>query len=205
MDVDFLVDVVLKQKFPLDLVSLKSAKTNLYTPLLRYSDCKGVYFANHGPEDPYEVIRAACAVPYFFGKRVELNGTEYVDGTISEQFGLRKVLELNPKNLLVILTRPPKNLPRFMFVRKILEFLWIRNESESVKKAIWDMPKNYEADRNKILELKEQMNIAIIQPEKELPVGRLGVNLSLLKKTIDQGYKDTINNAELNEFFKRCS
>ena len=77
--------------------------------------------------------------------------------------------------------------------------------SESVKKAIWDMPKNYEADRNKILELKEQMNIAIIQPEKELPVGRLGVNLSLLKKTIDQGYKDTINNAELNEFFKRCS
>ncbi|MFA6585771.1 MAG: patatin-like phospholipase family protein [Candidatus Paceibacterota bacterium] len=73
MDIDFLVDTVLKKKFPLDINSLKSSKTELYIPLLRYSDCKGIYFTNHESEDPYEIIRAACAVPYFFGKRVKLN------------------------------------------------------------------------------------------------------------------------------------
>jgi len=104
----------------------------------------------------------------------------------------------------VILTRPAKELPKYIFLRKILEFLWIRNESELVKKAIWDMPKNYEKDRKEILEYKKRNNVVIIQPKKELPIGRIGLKVNLLKKTINQGYEDTINHTELEDFFKRC-
>ena len=203
VDIDYLVDVFVKERFPFDIASFKNTKTKMYVPVTRVADGEAVYFSNKDDIDYFELIRATCAIPYFYGKSVKIKDDFYIDGTICDVFGLNKALELKPKNLLVILTDSPKKLPEAFLIRKLFDVLLLHNESHIIRKRVWDVPKKYEKERAYLKLLKKSMNLVIIQPKNHLPSLRLDSSLKHLMNTIQQGYDDVINHPELEAFFKK--
>lgn len=201
IDIDFLVDQEIKQKFPLNLSALKNSPIDLEVGVTNATTAESKYFSKNDPVDFYELLRASCAIPYFYGKKVKLNGEYYYDGTIGSVSGLERVS--NESNIIVILTRPPKPLPEAVFFRKILKWLLLRKEAKILQDTIWDMPRRYLQISAVIKKLKITKNVVVVQPQKSLPIFRIDNRLKSLQKTIDQGYSDVLRNKELADFFNK--
>jgi predicted patatin/cPLA2 family phospholipase len=203
LDIDFLVDFMIKKIYPLDTNELKKSKTLIYVPVTRASDGKTAYFSNKDDIDTFELIRAACAIPFFYKRKVKLEDDCYVDGAASDFLGLKKALELKPKNLLVILTQPAGRIPRHYFFRGIYDLLLKRHVTTALRKKIWNALNDYELQRAQIKELKKSMNLVIIQPKIRLPSHNLDSKPDNLLETIQHGYDDVMNHLELEEFFRK--
>lgn len=200
MDIDFLVDEIIKRKFPLDLDGLKKSLIDLDVGLTNAKTGESVFFSKNDDIDFYELLRASCAIPYFYGKKVCLGADCYYDGTISSVCGIEKAKDED--NILVVFTRPNKPLMKIILFRKILKWLLIRKETKELQEAIWSMVANYEKIPSIINDLSgKEKNVVIIQPQRKLPIWRIDMSLHRLQKTIKQGYDDVMNNKEIDKLF----
>lgn len=201
MDIDFLVDEVIKKRFPLDLSALKASPIVFDVGVTDTETGESKFFSKNTVVDFYELIRTSCAVPYFYGKHVELAGRRYCDGTIGDVVGLNQITDAD-KNVLIVLTRPDRPIKKFIPVRKMLRWLLIRKEPLALQEKIWNMPKEYNRISQRIKALNNNREVCVIQPRKKLPIWRIDTSVDRLKKTIEQGYQDTINTDSLEEFWR---
>jgi predicted patatin/cPLA2 family phospholipase len=204
INIDFVADDFVRKKCPLNVNSLKKSKIELDIGVTDANTGKAKFFSNTDKINFYELLRATCAIPYFYGKRVVLNGHEYYDGTIA---GVKDEKVLNQeKNIIFIHTTPDKPAPKLLFFRKILRKILVGNESKELQEAIWKMMECPEEEKKFVEKIKEGgRNVAVIRPSNWLPMNRIDNRLSRLKKIIEQGYYDTINNKELEEFFNQIT
>lgn len=203
LDIDFLVDFMIKKAYPLDIVALKKSLTEIYVPVTRSSDGKTIFFSNKDDVDTFELVRAACAIPFFYKHKVKLGNDYFVDGAASDFLGLNKALELKPKNLLVIMTQPVGRVPKYYFFRMVYDILLRRHFTHDVRKKIWNALKDYEMQREQIQSLRSSMNIVVIQPKSRLPSHNLDSKPEDLLKTMQGGYDDVMSHPGIDEFFRR--
>ena len=201
MDIDYLIDEVIKKKFPLDLESLRTSPVDLEVGVTNAETGIPRYYSKNDSVDFFELLRASCAVPYFSREKVYFDGDHYYDGTIGSVSGLERVFD--DQNLLIVLTRPQKLLPKMVLGRRILKWLLIRKETMGLQETIWSMVSRYDAVHKEIDELAKKRNVCVIQPAENLPMFRIDSRLSRLERTIQQGYLDTINKKELEKFFDK--
>ena len=201
MNIDYLVDSLMKKIILLDVPALLASPIELGMCVSDASTGNARLFTQRQGYDIFEILRASSAIPYFYGKKVAIDGRDYYDGEIGSVTGLDQVLE--EKNILVVLTRPGVPLIKMIWLRKLLRWLLIRNETEAVQNAIWTIPSRYDQLPTFISRLKQQgKNIAVIRPRQRLAMKRIDSRLEKLRQTIRQGYDDVINNNELENFFK---
>ena len=203
MHIDFLVDEMIRQRYPLNLSTLKNSRIKLEIGVTDAGTGNSVFFSKDDPIDFYELLRASCAVPYFSEGKVCFGGRCYYDGTIGSVSGLERVFDED--NILIVLTRPSAPLPKMFFPRKVLRWLLIRNETTALQEVIWSMPVRYEQIPSRIEEMRQKKNIAVIQPKSGLPIFRIDTRISCLSQTIRWGYDDTMDHQGLEDFFKRIS
>lgn len=201
MNINYLVDEVIKEKFPLDLESLRTSPIDLEVGVTSAETGISKYYNKNDSVDFFELLRASCAVPYFSRGKVCFDGDYYYDGTIGSVSGLERVFD--DQNLLIVLTRPQKLLRKAILGRKILKWFLIRKETQALQETIWNMVAIYNEVPKVIDELSKERNIVVIQPENNLPMFRIDPRLSRLERTIQQGYLDTINKKELEKFFDK--
>lgn len=202
LNIDFLIDTI-KTKYSLNIKKLKNSPTKLEIGLTNVINGKPVFLSNKSSVDFFELIRATCAVPYFYGKSVCINGNHYYDGTIGSVCGIEQVT--GEKNILLVLTRPQKPLRKMAILRKIMSELLISNETEELQQTIWSMVERYNNIPNVINKLSKNKHIVVIQPKNKLPVFRIDNRLDRVKRTIRQGYYDTINSKELKGFLNNLN
>ena len=203
MNIDFLIDEMIKKRYPLDIEALKNSSIDLQVGVTDANTAESRYFSKNAEVDFFELLRASCAVPYFGREKVLFNGRYYYDGIIASVTGLEKTL--NEENILMVLTRPPRPLKKMYFLRKILRWLLIRNETPVLQKAIWDIMAKFDAIPQEAEKISKSKNLVIIQPKKKLPILRVDTSLDRLQKTIKQGYNDTINHPQLESFFAKLT
>jgi predicted patatin/cPLA2 family phospholipase len=201
LDIDFLIDEIIKRRFPFDLETFMNSPVKFETGVTDAKTGQSRFFSKNDPIDFYELLRASCSVPYFSRQSVNLGSERYYDGTIGSVSGIEKVL--NEENILIILTRPSVPLTKMFLLRKFLKWLLIRKETPELQKAVWDMVREYDRVPFIIKELGKDKNVAVIQPKRRLPMFRIDNRLSRLRRTIEQGYNDTISNSELDVFFNK--
>lgn len=201
MDIDFMVDDMVKERYPLDLGALKHSSMRVVAGVTHSVTARGQWFGVQDVPDFREVIRASCAPPYIYGKHVVINGQPYCDGGIANPTGIRGVIDEN--RILVVLTfsQDRKGLP--LTVRRFLRWLLLRNESEALQEAIFHLPEKREEEIDRIYALRKRVRVAIIRPKAELPSSRVDSSLNHLRATIAQGYQDTYNHPELEDFFTK--
>jgi predicted patatin/cPLA2 family phospholipase len=201
MNIDFLVDHVIRERFPLDLLALKNSDIKLDISVTHAMDGSSYFIPKSSELDFYEVLRASCAVPYFYGKKVPLGDHLYCDGVIGSVASLEAIQK--EKNVILVLTRPFQKSPKLIILRKILQWLLISDESPELQRAIWNIPSRIDRLPDDILDLRGRCNLAVICPDERLPMFRIDNNLERLRRTIAQGYDDVMASSELDDFFKK--
>lgn len=83
INIDYLIDKVVKKIDPINLTSAKNSHTNIYIPLLNTTNGKVTYFNSHGKDNDFEIARAAMAMPLFYGKKIIINGEIWADGALT--------------------------------------------------------------------------------------------------------------------------
>ena len=107
MDLDYLVDIILKKAVKLDMRKLRASATkveisvtNIFTQEVEYRDpCK--------EKDVYELFRATSAMPIFYGKSVLLDDTPYIDGGVKDSVPISRASSKNCTHIIVILCKEP--------------------------------------------------------------------------------------------------
>ena len=195
LNIDFLVDQAIRRIFPFDHSAFTASPVQFEVGATDVLTGVSTYFTKESNVDFFELIRATCAVPYFYGKTVNLNGTSYCDGTIGEVVGLSRVQ--SQEKTLVILTRPDTPIPKLLFIRHVLRKILLKNESPQLQQAIWDMPRKFNELPTVLAKLQQAGSLFILQPTQPLPMFRIDSRPNRLSQTIEQGYKETVNNPTL--------
>jgi predicted patatin/cPLA2 family phospholipase len=106
VDIDFLVDVAVNERHPMNMTELRRCPVPLYTVLTDADSGMEHIVSSHSDElDPREVIRATAAIPGLYNRKVKLGDGEYVDGGIANQVPLAEAFAHGAREVLVVLTR----------------------------------------------------------------------------------------------------
>lgn len=108
VDIDYLVDVVMKQKLPLNLEALYKSATLLEVVVANAETGEEEVFTNRDHRyDFYEIMRAAAAIPGLYNKKVQLGDSRYVDGGTVHGIPVAHAVKEGADAVLTILTRSP--------------------------------------------------------------------------------------------------
>lgn len=104
MDVDYLVDTIFKQLEPLNTESVRTTPIQWLIPITDYVSGEIQYASAADTIDPFEILRASEALPFYYGKRVSLLGHTYIDGELGPtlQDHIRKACQLGATRILFI-------------------------------------------------------------------------------------------------------
>jgi predicted patatin/cPLA2 family phospholipase len=105
VDIDFLVDVAVKQRHPMNIDELKKCPIPMYTVLTDAQTGMEHIVSSHDDYDPREVIRATAAIPGLYNRKVKLGTSFYVDGGIANNVPLAEAFSRGAKEVIVVLTR----------------------------------------------------------------------------------------------------
>jgi len=105
VDIDFLVDDVLKHRHPLDEDAMRAAPAPLLTVLTDAQSAEATTISNRVPGvDIYELFRATAALPGLYNRKVPIGERSFVDGGVADLVPLGEAFA-RTKQVVVLLTR----------------------------------------------------------------------------------------------------
>jgi len=191
MNLNYLLHII-KTRYPLDIKKFRNSKITTYISVTNAKTRKIEYFTNHQDVNPYHLLKASCALPFFWGHKVKINGKRYIDGGILDPIGIQKAIELKRKNVLLILTCSLEELenPRFLS----------RMEDKLFSYANGGIP--YSKMKDYVEELKRNSkNFYVIQPKKPLE-SPLCSDVQKISDEIIRGHKETMKDKRLEKFMR---
>ena len=178
-EVPFTLDVFDQEAYSRSETKMIATVTNVHTGGVEYIEVKDVF-------KQMEVLRAASAMP-FVSQMVELDGQLYLDGGLSDSIPLKKCQEDGYERIIVVETRPkgyrkskPNMLPAKLYYSKY----------PNLVETISNRYIGYNAILQEIEELDAKGEIVLVQPSKELHLGRIESNPDRLQEMYDLGISD---------------
>lgn len=195
LDIDYFVDEILKTKEPLDVYEIKKSPIDFFIAATDAVTGAARYFSNREKVDFFEVIRASCAVPFFYDKKIHVQNSRYLDGALAapmytniakaKSMGAEKVIAIDNANSSKVNGRWGLDLYSFLIGKGL---------SQAIKKA-------YKQEVEYINRYKTDSSVIVISPSKKLQAGWLDINPKHIKKTFDLGYRDMVEKEEINKLF----
>ena len=104
LNVDYLIDEVFKKQEPLAVDEINNSKTKLFIATTAYLSGETIFFSNDSTADVFEYLRASKAIPMAYNKKVNINGVDYVDGSLSALMstGVEKAISEGATDIIVI-------------------------------------------------------------------------------------------------------
>ena len=178
-EVPFTLDVFDQEAYSHSTTKMIATVTNVHTGGVEYIEVKNVL-------EQMEVLRAASAMP-FVSQMVELDGQLYLDGGLADSIPLKKCQEDGYERIIVVETRPkgyrkskPNPLPAKLYYSKY----------PNLVETISNRYIGYNAVLKEIEELDAKGEIVLVQPSKELHLGRIESNPDRLQEMYDLGISD---------------
>lgn len=135
----------------------------------------------------FRALCASCCIPVVC-KAVDINGTEYYDGGVSDPVPIEKALSLGCDKVVVILTKPVD------FIRdgKTDSYAGsiLRKKYPAISKALNERAEIYNNAVRKALQLEKEGKCIIIAPDDCCGVTTLSKNKNKLDALYIKGYKD---------------
>lgn len=105
VDIDFLIDLVVKNTIKLCTKRIEDSKIKLEIVLTNSKAIQAKYL--NTKQDTFQLcesLRATMALPILYGKEVQVLGEGYIDGGISDYVPLNRAIEKGYKKIVVVLT-----------------------------------------------------------------------------------------------------
>ena len=177
--VPFTLDVFDDEAYMNSDVKMMATVTNVHSGRVEYIEVKSVL-------KQMEVLRAASAMP-FVSQMVELDGQLYLDGGLSDSIPLKKCQADGYERIIVVETRPKgyrksksSSLPAKLFYSKYPNLVETINNRYSA----------YNDILQEIDDLDARGEIVLVQPSKELHLGRIESDPERLQEMYDLGIGD---------------
>jgi len=192
IDVNYLIDEILKKKVPLDVEKIYSSEIDFYIPVTNYKKAQVEFFSNRNKDDIFEALRATKAIPFAFGRKIAIKDDLYCDYPMSSSVfpNIEKAIGLGATKILVI------EITKNSRIGSLLLNNWLLVRNRKFKHILLKIFRK----RREKNEKPRNINIFVIKPEKKLETGHLTIDRAELKRNIEQGYKETAKNKELEKF-----
>lgn len=184
IDIDYLIDTVFRNLEPLDDKKIKDTTTKLFIPLININTKSIVWAENHSSMNTFEMLRAAKALPFFYGKEVALDKNNHVDGAfiINIDDMIRKAASLGATHLIVIDNHVQTGI--FKIIKRLWQMIFFSKlQKPDIKISTLDI-------MTVILTRKFHWKNFFTESKTEL------------KKIFDAGYSDTVNNPAILEILR---
>lgn len=110
VDIDYVVDDILKQQLPLSIKNLEDSYSELHIILTNALTGRKEIISDHKLFiEIYEELRATAALPVFYDKRVLVNNKWYIDGGVSDLLPIDVAHQLGCTDIVVIMTQQVRN------------------------------------------------------------------------------------------------
>ena len=104
MKINYMVDTIAKEYVPLDLEKLETVMTRYFVPVTDQDTGDTRFIGNELWFNPYEVVRAATAIPILYNGHVRLGSRSYLDGDFSTGVAtlIKKAMDAGARRILLI-------------------------------------------------------------------------------------------------------
>ena len=198
VNIDYIFEII-KHKKILDAERIKKQNIKFYTKLLNTSNGEIKYFDVRKSKNPLDILKATVSVkPYYFSS-VDIDGREYIDGTIKEPIGLSYLIKKYPKTKIVIIINEPVS-------RGFRHY--IKNCMEGSVAALYPYKMNLfrmfmereKSVRNDIKLALSNKRVLIVHPPNNNPTVPRTTNYSKLITTYEMGKKEAM---KIESFLKK--
>jgi predicted patatin/cPLA2 family phospholipase len=140
VDLDYMIDDLVRHVRPFDLPALEGASTELHIALADAEDASVHYVTNRSEDvDLWEAFRATGALPILYNRFVKVGDRLYVDGSLSDGLSLPRLLSLGCRYIVVVLTKPLSfRSQRVSRPLRALAWWATRHYSPALKRALFD-------------------------------------------------------------------
>ncbi len=195
LNINYLIDYVLKKKHPLDMVKVANSDILIYFPLTDAQTGKIEYFSNKMSVDLWEIIRASISIPIvtnlFSVKGSQVNGKWFFDSAPAGHFqshigkaiqeGAEKIIVFN--NWLAGDNPHPHIFPNLL--AKVRSHIFRANQLRHMEEvAKFSPPVGIEFIK--------------LEPKTNLGMGRFEIDNQIARTIFKRGYEDTFNDEVLN-------
>ncbi|QQS18749.1 patatin family protein [Candidatus Saccharibacteria bacterium] len=110
VNIDYLVDLVLKHKRPVNIPNLLNSRSQLHVILTDAITGKKTIISDHHKfAQIYEEFRATAALPIFYDKKVTVEGRDYIDGGVADLIPIDIAVKLGCTDIVVVMTQRIEN------------------------------------------------------------------------------------------------
>jgi predicted patatin/cPLA2 family phospholipase len=195
MDLDYMVDRILKAVYPVDMAKLRNSHTkveitvtNLFTQQVEYMDPVK-------SDDIYELFRATAAMPVFYGKSVIIGGVPYIDGGVADAVPIMRAINQGCTDIIVILNKVSAG--QSSRASSIATKYILSRIHPDWPQEVWATMGRDGAVVSEILENIEKIDgkkkprVLVLKPSNDdLMVGRLSTDREKLRACAEMGKKD---------------
>jgi predicted patatin/cPLA2 family phospholipase len=196
LNIDYVTDVVLTQRKPLDAGAVMASRSDLFVALTSALDGSARLVDVKREQPPLlKLLKATAAIVPLYNRSVLLDGIPYVDGGIANPIPIQSALDAGCTHILVLLTRPPDFVLRpFSGMRKALLSLMLRGwQNEFVRTFHEERPRRYQTARGLALgQTPCGAALAVIGPGADSPsISRTTLSPSRLRLSMQDAIRRT--------------
>lgn len=162
VDIDFLIDLVVKNTIKLPVKYVNDAPTELEIVLTNIKTIEAEYLSTKNDTfDLYESLRATTALPVLYDKEVQILGKSYIDGGVSDYVPLNRAIKKGYKKIVVVLTSEFKRRKNKVGLIRYLAFI---NKKDNLKRALLQKNKYFNDVIDAIKSNHSDIEIVCISP-----------------------------------------
>ncbi len=187
-DVDYVVDTVMRRELPLDERAFVKTKTRWFVPVTDLDSGRTDFVTNGSWFNPYEVMRAAKAIPFLYGGSVRLGSHNYIDGDLNMNMTklIRKARKEGATKIIVI-----TNTVTLSRMNRLLARTYSFFANPLIRKLI-----QYDLKRSHFDHLPADVELLVIGPTYPLPAGLYTRNRRAIAQSYQMGWDDLLAKRE---------
>ena len=193
IDVDYLIDVIMKLQNPVDMAAVKASPSTLLVAATDADTGELKYFSDKEREDEeeiFELLRASKAMPIAFNKVISVDGARYCDSELSADLRahVREAVRRGATKIIAINNSVPR------LESSLAMGAWMRFRPPSFRaryREQWDEMVHYPVPKG--------VRIERLEPQGRIPVSTLGSTKKGMVKTFEMGYQDMKNHKGIRD------
>lgn len=192
--VDYIVDTIMREELPLDEHAFGKAKTRWFVPVTDLDTGHTEYVSNNTWFNPYEVMRAAKAVPILYGGTVRLGAHTFIDGDLNMNMAelIRKARKEGATKIIVI-----SNTATLSGLSKFFTRLYTLFAGPMVRQLV-----RRDLERTHWDHLPADVEILVVSPSYPLPSGLFTRSRREIAESYQMGWDDLLaKRAEIEKLF----
>ena len=198
---DFVFNEIPNNLLPFDMDAYQSYSGKILVGVTNAKTGQTEYLDGKDLDENCTILRATCAIPYFF-PCIKYKGNEYYDGGICDPIPIRKAIADGNEKHLIVLTRPA-SYKKTLSKNNILAAKNISKKYPNLKEPLLTRHIAYNETVRFCEDLERQGKALILRPSEEGALKSFEKDINKLKAGYNLGYKTATDNLDkIKELFR---